>query len=65
MDRNPEMNFVTISRDKNPDAEVSNTSLGMDVPGRVSSQRRPAREMGHLTCNEEEVEDLLCEGEST
>lgn len=56
---------MTISIDIDPDAEVGKTSLGMDAPGRVPSKRRPAREMGHLTCDEGEVEDLLSEGEST
>ena len=65
MDRNLEMNFMTISIDIDPDAEVGKTSLGVDAPGRVPSKRRPAREMGHLTCDEGEVEDLLSEGEST
>ena len=60
-----EMNFMTIPKDVGHGAEVSKTSLGVDAPERILSQRCPAREMGRLTCDESEVEDLLSEGEST
>ena len=60
-----EMNFMTIPKYVGTDAESSKASPRVDASGRVSSQRRPAREMGHLTCDEREVEDLLSEGEST
>jgi hypothetical protein len=56
---------MTIPKDVSRDAQVSNASLCVDASGRVSPQRRPVREMGYLTCDEGEVEDLLSEGEST
>ena len=60
-----EINLMTIPKYVGPDAEDSKVSPGMDASGRGSSQRCPAREMGRLTCDEQEVEDLLSEGEST
>jgi hypothetical protein len=56
---------MTIPKDVGPDTKVSKASPWVNASGSVSPQRRPAREMGQLTCDEEEVEDLLSEGEST
>ena len=61
VDRNLQM---TLPRDIGHN-EVSKTSLGGHVQGSASSQQRPTREMGHLTCDEGEVEDLMSAGEST
>lgn len=56
---------MKVPKDVGPDSRITKASLGVVASERVSSPRRSARRMQHLTCDETEVEDLLSAGEST